>query len=209
MNERRFFLLTGLAAAWPLTLGRKARAQAPGQAAPPRVRGTIASLSGDTLAVATRDGQTVAIALTEPLVVMTVKKAELGDIGPNSYVGTTTRTGADGTMTAVEIRIFPEAMRGAGEGHRDWDLEPGSKMTNGTVTGAVSAASGRTVTINHKDGVKTVFVAPNAGIMTYVAGTRADLKPGEVVFIAPTKAADGSLTTSRVNVGKNGVAPMM
>ena len=151
----------------------------------------------------------VPIVLTEPLVVMTVKKAELSDIGPNTYVGTTTRTGADGKMTAIEIRIFPESMRGTGEGSREWDLEPGSKMTNGTVTGAVSAASGREVTVGHKDGANTVFVPPTAGIMTYVAGERTDLKPGEVVFISPTKNAEGKWTTGRVNVGKNGVAPMM
>lgn len=174
-----------------------------------RIRGTIVSVEGPVLTVKSRDGGLVTIRLTEPLVVMTVKKADLSDIGPNTYVGTTTRTGADGTMTAIEIRIFPEAMRGTGDGHRDWDLEPGSKMTNGTVGGAVSAAAGRTLTIRHKDGQNTVFVPPTAGIMSYVTGARADLKPGAVVFVAPVQAADGSWTAGRVNVGKDGVAPMM
>lgn len=178
-------------------------------AQPVRIRGTIASVEGPVLTVKSRDGSLVPIRLTEPLVVMTVKKAELSDIGPNSYVGTTTRTGADGTMTAIEIRIFPDAMRGSGDGHRPWDLEPGSKMTNGTVGGAVSAASGRTLTIRHKDGEHTVFVPATAGIMSYVTGERADLKPGEAVFVAPIQAPDGTWSAARVNVGKDGVAPMM
>ena len=174
-----------------------------------RIRGTIASLAGDVLTVNARDGSKVEVVLTEPLAVMTVKKAELSDIGPNSYVGTTTRTAADGKMTAIEIRIFPEAMRGTGDGHRDWDLEPGSKMTNGTVSGAVAAASGRELTVGHKDGKTTVFVPPNAGIMSYVKGERADLKAGQTVFLNVTKTPDGKWTTNRANVGKDGVAPMM
>lgn len=205
MHRRRFIVTASLAAAGLAVF----RPDAWAQAAPVRVRGTIAALNGDVLTVTARDGQKLDIILTAPLVVMTVKKADLSAIGPNTYVGTTTRTGADGKMTAIEIRIFPEAMRGAGEGHRDWDLEPGSKMTNGTVTGAVTAAAGRELAIGHKDGATTVFVPPTAGIMTYVAGERSDLKPGEVVFVAPVKNAEGKWTASRVNVGKDGVAPMM
>ncbi|MSP00872.1 MAG: hypothetical protein EXR07_07465 [Acetobacteraceae bacterium] len=201
--NRRLFLATAL-------LAGVSGAAALAQTAPPvRVRGTIASLDGNTLNVKARDGQMLAIVLTDPLVVMTVKKAELSEIGPNTYIGTTTRTAADGKLTAIEVRIFPESMRGSGEGHRDWDLEPGSKMTNGTVTGAVTGASGRELTFGHKDGANTVFVPPSAGIMTYVTGARTDLKAGEVVFIAATKNAEGKWTAARVNVGKDGVAPMM
>ncbi len=210
MHRRRFLTTAALAATGAAASLAASRQTVRAQAAPPvRVRGTIAALTGDVLTVTARDGQKLDILLTAPLVVMTVKKADLSAIGPNTYVGTTTRTGADGRMTAIEIRIFPESMRGAGEGSRDWDLEPGSKMTNGTVTGAVTAASGRELAIGHKDGATTVFVPPTAGIMTYVTGDRADLKPGEVVFVAPVKNAEGKWTTSRVNVGKDGVAPMM
>lgn len=211
--QRRWFIATPVFASlsgFAILAGGMAMAQtAAPTAAPVRVRGTIAALDGNMLTVNTRDGQKVEIVLTEPLVVMTVKKAELTDIGPGSYVGTTTRTAADGKLTAIEIRIFPEAMRGAGEGHRDWDLEPGSKMTNGTVTGAVTASSGREISVGHKDGANSVFVPANAGIMSYVTGARADLNPGEVVFIAVTKNADGKWTANRANVGKGGVAPMM
>ena len=186
------------------------QAQATPASVPARIRGTIASVAGNLLTVTTRDGSKQEIVLTEPLLVMTVKKAELSAIGPNTYVGTTTRTAADGTMTAIEVHIFPEAMRGTRDGHRDWDLEPGSKMTNGTVTGAVTGASGRELTVGHKDGAATkLIVPPTAGIMSYVTGERADLKPGETVFLNASKAADGKLTANRVNVGKDGVAPMM
>jgi hypothetical protein len=109
------------------------------------VRGTIAGLAGNTLSVDDRDGQNVEITLNDPLTVVTVKKVDLSAIKANDYVGIATRTGADGKQTAIEVLVFPEAMRGAGEGHYAWDLEPGSMMTNGTVKGAVTAASGRGV----------------------------------------------------------------
>ena len=212
--KRRWFIATSvfasLAGGTAMAQTAAPMAAAPtAAAAPVRIRGTIAALDGNMLTVNTRDGQKVEIVLTEPLVVMTVKKAELTDIGPGSYVGTATRTAADGKMTAIEIRIFPESMRGAGEGHRDWDLGPGTKMTNGTVTGAVTASSGREISVGHKDGANSVFVPANAGIMSYVTGARTDLNPGEVVFIAVTKNADGKWTANRANVGKDGVAPMM
>ena len=106
------------------------------QNAPPtRIRGTIAALEGQTLTINTREGPKVDVLLNDPLTVSTVKKVDLADIKPNTYVGIATRTVADGELQALEVLVFPEAMRGVGEGHYAWDLEPGSMMTNGTVTG--------------------------------------------------------------------------
>ncbi len=110
--------------------------------APPiRVRGTIASVEGETTTVATREGPTVAILLHDPPTVAAVKKIELADIKGGSYVGIATRNGANGEQQAIEVLVFPDAMRGTGEGHYPWDLEPGSMMTNGTVTGTVQGTS--------------------------------------------------------------------
>jgi hypothetical protein len=95
------------------------------QNAPPtRIRGTIAALEGQTLSINTREGTKVDVLLNDPLTVATVKKVELADIKPGTYVGIATRTAAGGEQQAIEVLVFPETMRGAGEGHYPWDLEP-------------------------------------------------------------------------------------
>jgi len=110
---------------------------------------------------------------------------------------------------AIEVLVFPEAMRGAGEGHYAWDLEPGSMMTNGTVKGAVTAASGRELTVAYKESSKTITVPEGAPVVTFAPAERADLKPGAPVFFSATKNAEGALTAGRITVGKDGVAPPM
>jgi hypothetical protein len=180
------------------------------QAPPTRIRGSIAAIEGSTMTVTTREGPKVDVLLADPLTVVTVKKVELSSIGPNSYVGIATRAGANSELQALEVLVFPEAMRGAGEGHRTWDLEPGSMMTNGTVTGAVQATSGRELSVAYKDGSQKIVVPPNAPIVTFGPAERADLKVGApVVIFAATKNAEGKLVTNRVTVGTGGVAPPM
>lgn len=201
--DRRLFLATALLA------GTRA-ATAIAQTAPPtRVRGTIAAVEGNALTVTSRDGSKLEVTLNDPLTVVTVKKVELSSIEPNSYVGIATRTGADGKLTALEVLVFPEAMRGAGEGHYGWDLEPGSMMTNGTVKGAVTATAGRELSVAYKDGTQTIVVPPTAPVVTFAPAERADLKAGAPVFFAATKNAEGKLSAGRVTVGKDGVAPPM
>jgi hypothetical protein len=178
-------------------------------APPTRVRGTIASLEGNVLTVNSRDGSKVEITLNDPFTVATVKKVELSSIKETDFIGTATRTGADGKMTAIEVLVFPEAARGTGEGFYPWDLEPGSMMTNGTVKGAVTAASGRELTVAYKDKSNTVTVPPSTPVVTFAPGARDDLKAGMHVFCIATKNPEGKLTAARVTVEKDGVAPPM
>ena len=201
--KRRLFLAT------VLTIGVSGYTALAQTAPPTRVRGTIAALAGDQLTVKAREGQTLEITLAEPLTVATVKNVALESIAPGSYIGTATRTGADGKLTALEVLVFPEAMRGRGEGHFAWDLEPGSMMTNGTVKGAMTASSGRELSIGFKDSANTVYVPPGVPVVTLAPAERADLKPGAPVFLAASKNAEGKLSTDRVTVGKDGVAPPM
>jgi hypothetical protein len=201
--QRRLFLTT------TLLVGVSALTALAQTAPPTRVRGTIASLTGNVLTVNSRTGDKLEITLADPVSVASVKKIDLDAIAPNSFIGTATRTGADGKLTALEVLVFPEAMRGTGEGFYPWDLEPGSMMTNGTVKGAVTAASGRELTIGFKDSSNTVYVPPTAPIVTFAPATRDDLKPGAPVFLAATKNAEGKLAAARVTVGKDGVAPPM
>ena len=180
------------------------------QNAPPtRIRGTIAAVEGQTLSINTREGTKVDVLLNDPLTVSTVKKVELADIKPNAYVGIATRTAAGGELRAIEVLVFPEAMRGAGEGYYPWDLEPGSMMTNGTVTGTVDATSGRELSLSFKGASNKIVVPSGVPIVTFAPAERADLKPGAPVMFGATKNAEGKLAAGRVTVGKDGVAPPM
>jgi hypothetical protein len=178
-------------------------------APPTRIRGTIAGLEGQTLTIATREGPKVDVMLNDPLTVATVKKVDLASIAPGTYVGIATRNGANGEMQAIEVLVFPDSMRGVGEGNYPWDLEPGSMMTNGTVSGAVQATSGRELSLSFKGGSNKIVVPPDAPIVTFAPAERADLKPGAPVMFGATKNPDGKLAASRVTVGKDGVAPPM
>ncbi len=179
------------------------------QTAPPtRIRGTIAAVTQQMLTVTSRDGQTMEIMLNDPLTVMTVKNVELKSIAPGTYIGTATRT-VGGTLQAIEVLVFPEAMRGAGEGHYAWDLEPGSMMTNATVSGAMDASVGRELKLTFKGESNTVVVPQGVPVVTFVPAERADLKPGAKVFLAATKNDHGHFAAGRVTVEKDGVAPPM
>jgi hypothetical protein len=180
------------------------------QNAPPtRIRGTIAAVEGSTLSVSTREGPKLEVLLNDPLTVSTVKKVDLADIKPGDYVGIATRTGTNAELQALEVLVFPETMRGAGEGHYPWDLEPGSMMTNGTVTGAVEGTAGRELSLSFKGDSNKIVVPPGTPIVTFAPAERADLKPGAPIFCTAPKNAEGKLAVSRVTVGKDGVAPPM
>jgi hypothetical protein len=175
-----------------------------------RIRGTIEKVDGNTLAVKSREGQNLMIKLKDGATITGVDKAALADIKQNSFIGITAMPQPDGTQKAIEVHIFPEARRGAGEGHRPWDLVPNSTMTNANVEQLVTAVEGPMLTMKYKEGEKKISVPTNATIVQFVNGDKADLKPGAKVFIgAFTKLPDGSLEAAGINVGKNGVTPPM
>jgi hypothetical protein len=180
------------------------------QQPPVRVRGAIEKVDGNTLTVKSREGATVNVVLKDGATVTGVAKAELGDIKQNSFVGITAMPQPDGTQKAIEVHIFPEVMRGRGEGHRPWDLVPNSTMTNANVEQLVTAVDGPTLTMKYKDGEKKISVPNNAVIVQFVPGDKSDLKPGAKIFVvAGTKLPNGDIETAGVNVGKDGITPPM
>ena len=195
-------LLAGLAAC---LIAGAASAQTP----PSHIRGTIASLDGQTLIVATREGPKASIALADKTNIATMKKLDLSAITPGSFIGTAAQPGKDGQLEAMEVLVFPEAGRGTGEGHYDWDLAPGTSMTNANVDAAVESKSGRELTLSYKVGSVKVTVPPGVPVVTPAPATRADLVPGAPVFVVARHADDGSLSAAFVAVGKDGVAPPM
>jgi hypothetical protein len=177
---------------------------------PVRVRGTIEKADGNTLLVKTREGNEVTVKLTDNAQVAGVVKAALSDIKQDSFVGITALPQPDGTQKAIEVHIFPEARRGAGEGHRPWDLVPNSTMTNANVEQLVTAVDGLMLTMKYKDGEKKIAVPNNATIVAFVNGDRSELKPGAKIFIAAgTKKPDGTIETGGINVGRDGITPPM
>ena len=176
-----------------------------------RLRGTIEKVDGNTLQVKSREGATLTVKLKDGATVTGVAKAALADIKQNSFIGITAMPQPDGTQKAIEVHIFPEARRGAGEGqHRPWDLAPNSTMTNANVEQLVTAVDGPMLTMKYKDGEKKISVPNNATIVQFVNGDKADLKPGAKIFVgAFTKLPDGSLEAAGINVGKDGIAPPM
>lgn len=175
-----------------------------------RVRGTIESKDHQTLNVKARSGETLKVKLADNAPVRAVVKAPLSDIKPGSFVGITAMPQPDGTQKAVEIHVFPEAMRGTGEGHRPWDLMPNSTMTNATVATEVASNNGKTLVLKYRDGQKTFEVPPNVTVVTFAPASDADLKPGEKVFSATaSKLPDGTIVASNITVGRNGLNPPM
>ena len=201
---RRLLMAVGLAAILPTSITWS-------QDAPPvRVRGTIERIESPVFLVKSRDGAELKIVLADNAVAVGVVKATLADIKPGSFVGIGAMPQADGTQRALEVLIFPDAMRGTGEGHYPWDLQPKSTMTNGNVEQSVTGVDGETLTVKYKDGEKKIIVPPSVPIVTFVPGDKADLKPGIKIFIvAAKKLPDGTLQAARVNYGKDGLTPPM
>ena len=184
-------------------------AQTPPTAVPSRVRGTVEKLDGQTLAIKMREGPVATIALAPNFTVNGVVKKELSDIKEGDYVGVASLKGTDGKLHALEVLIFPEAMRGTGEGHFPWDLQPDSLMTNAAVAGIASAPTGRTLKLAHKGQETEIVVGPETPIVTFQPADASLLKPGAAVFLTAQKQPDGTLTAARVTAEKDGVKPPM
>jgi len=176
---------------------------------PVRVRGTIERVDGTTCVVKARDGAELKLTVADNAQIAGIVKASLSDIKQNSFVGVTAMPQPDGSLNAVEVHIFPESMRGTGEGHYPWDLKPQSTMTNANVEQVVSAVNGRTLTLKYKDGEKKITVPASAPIVTYVPGDKSDIKPGAKVFIVAVKQADGMLQGRAWRIERDGVTPPM
>ena len=176
---------------------------------PTRVRGTIEGVDGDLIMVKSRSGEDVKLHMSADMKVVGIVKIALADIKLGSFIGTTAVPGPDGQQNAVEVHVFPEDMRGTGEGSRPYDLRPNSTMTNATVAQQVAGTDGQTLMIKYKDGEKKVTVGPDTPVVTYVPGEKADLKAGARIIAFVKPLPDGSFETNRISVGRDGLTPPM
>ena len=188
-----------------------AQAQAP-QGKPVTIRGKISAVEKQALKVTTSAGE-VMVKLPDDVRIGGVEAAKLSDISAGNYVGTTAVKQADGNLKALEVHIFPESSRGTGEGHRPWDLQPGSTMTNANVEKveqvAVEKVQGQLLTLKYKDGEQKVFIPPGTPIVKNVPGDQSLLKPGTGVYIPAVRGEDGTLTATRITAGVGGIMPPM
>jgi hypothetical protein len=173
-----------------------------------RVRGTIERIEGPVYVVKSRDGAELKLTVTDNPLFVAIAPATMADIKPGMFVGSAGMMQPDGTQKAIEVHIFPESMRGTGEGHYDWDLKPQSKMTNGNVDQTVAGVDGPVLSVKYKDGEKKLVVTPDTVVVTYVIGNRDEIKPGTKIFVAAAKKQpDGTLQTPRITYGRNGAGP--
>src|SRR5882757_1295866 len=166
-----------------------------------RVRGTIQGIDGPVYVVRTRDGSEVKLTVTDNPLFVAIVPGSMADIKPGMFVGSAGMMQEDGTQKALEVHIFPESMRGTGEGHYDWDLLPKSKMTNGNVEQAVTGVDGPVLSVKYKEGEKKLVVTPEMG-------KREEVQPGTRIFVAAAKKQpDGTLQAPRITYGRNGEGP--
>ena len=187
-----------------------AAAQAPPANPPVRVRATIEKVDGNRLMVKLNNGQEATIVMPENARVLSVEKAVIGDVKVGSYVGISAMPQVDGTQKAIHVHIFMETQRGLGEGHFPWDSRPGSTMTNAAVETVVAGNNGETLTVKYKGEEKKIVVPPEAAIVKYAPGDKAELKPGAKIFIiGAQRQPDGSLQAVNISVGRDGLTPPM
>ena len=198
-------LMAGASAFALLFVASVATAQAPQTV---RLRGVIDKVDGKTAMAKSEKGEQLKLNLADKMVVVEVVKASIADIKQGSFIGSGAMPQADGSQKAIEVHIFPESMRGTGEGFRPWDGAPNSTMTNGTVGTTVTAVEGPVILVKYKDGEKKIVVTPDVPIVRYEIGDMSAVKPG-VAFtvIRATKKPDGSFDIDRINVGRGGAVP--
>ena len=200
MPDRRTILRAALLAAggW--------RAIAAAQPATVRLRGTLEAVTPTGLVLRQRGGERIELAVAPSLEVTEVFPVTLADIRAGSFVGVGALPQADGTQRAIAVTLFPETMRGRGEGHRPFDFLPQSTMTNATVADVVAAPDGQRLQLRYPQGQQTIVVAADTPIVSLRPGDRSLLVAGAVVSITVQEVA-GRPTAMRASAGRNGFAP--
>jgi hypothetical protein len=173
-----------------------------------RINGTIDKVEGNTLFIKAEGGP-LTLKLADNAVIVGVMKASATDIKAGDYVATGGVPLPDGTQKAVELRIFPDAMRGQGDGHRPgWPGAPNGTMTNGAVGDAVTSVNGPVLTVKYKDGEKKIIVGPTVPVSRFVIADKSELTAGKAINVAAaTKNPDGTFSTARINVDRGGLLP--
>ena len=170
---------------------------------PQRVKGVIEKADSGALVLKTAGGQDLDVKLAPNVAVSIVVPMKGSDIKAGAYIGAGARPQADGTLKAIQVFVFPESMRGTGEGHRDWTM-PESTMTNATVADTVTSVDGAGMTLNYKGGEKKLVIPADATVYTIKPVAASELKAGVDAMVYTSKGDDGATTSARVMIAKDG-----
>lgn len=201
-STTRYTVALALSLVAPLILAQTTVPTAPAASAA-RVRGTIQAVAPGALTVKDRSGEVLELVLPPKVTVSEVYPMALADIQPGSFIGTAAMPQADGTERAIAVTVFPESARGAGEGHRPFDMLPQSTMTNATVADVVASPKGRTLQLKYKDGERAIVVPLDAPVVSFKPGDASLLVVGASVSLT-AQLVDGKPTITRINAGRNG-----
>ena len=201
-STTRYTVALALSLVAPLVLAQTTVPTTPAASAA-RVRGTIQAVAPGTLTVKDRSGEVLELVLPPKVTVSEVYPMALADIQPGSFIGTAAMPQADGTERAIAVTVFPESARGAGEGHRPFDMLPQSTMTNATVADVVASPKGRTLQLKYKDGERAIVVPLDAPVVSFKPGDASLLVVGASVSLT-AQLVDGKPTITRINAGRNG-----
>ena len=201
-STTRYTVALALSLVAPLGLAQTTVPTTPAASAA-RVRGTIQAVAPGALTVKDRSGEVLELVLPPKVTVSEVYPMALADIQPGSFIGTAAMPQADGTERAIAVTVFPESARGAGEGHRPFDMLPQSTMTNATVADVVASPKGRTLQLKYKDGERAIVVPLDAPVVSFKPGDASLLVVGASVSLT-AQLVDGKPTIIRINAGRNG-----
>ena len=175
---------------------------------PARVRGTIDKVDGQLLSVKQRDGRIATIMLAPKVTINYLVKRSLADIKPGDFVASTGIKGQDGRIHAIEARILPSPVPVGGRQFA-WDLSPDSVMTNATVGTVTKTPEGELLHVKFAGGESEYVIGPDVPILAPARGDLSLLNPGLAVFVLALKQADGTYTSTRLYVEKDGIKPPM
>jgi pimeloyl-ACP methyl ester carboxylesterase len=178
------------------------------QTAQVNVRGQIEAIEGSAISVLTREGQHLQLALDHATRYSAVRPVDANVIKPGTYIGAA-GTPTAGGVKALEVMVFREERRGTGEGHHDWDLVPGSSMTNATVSAVTPVEGGRDLELTYQGNSLKLTLPDDVPIVTFAPADGSDLKVGVAIFAVAAPAADGRLRATSVSIEKEGVKPPM
>jgi hypothetical protein len=185
---------------------------------PPPVIGKIRALTGRVLTLTTIDHGDVTVTLGPDTHVVINRPGTLADVRAGAFIGTTAVEGADGKLRASEVHVFPEALRGTGEGHYPWGNAPATTMTNGNVssmtngsvasrTPGADATAGVSLNVTYKGGQTQVEVPPDVPVVVIAIAEESLLKPGTQVLTIGQPDAAGALAASLVAILPPPAAP--
>jgi hypothetical protein len=160
------------------------------------LNGTVHTFDATSISVKNDDGGAVeTFQLSPQLLVVQTKPATLSDIKPNDFIASAAARKEDGKLHSTELRIFPDAMRGVGEGQRPMNDARNQTMTNATVTGTVIVGGSNNIKVQFPGGESELILDPGVPVTAIVPVDTSMVKAGAKVRVQGVKTTDAAVIT--------------